>query len=160
MCRRGGWTLDNFEGESIRLPTAQLVRERAEDRFDLSCVKRNKMFSLEVRKVCSSKPWADLSFLTPSRRLHAQVRRWQDTDSPLHQCRAAEKGKPFWAGEADFEFQGYTWCHLTEAGRGGHHPGSQCGQGRELSPSCSEEEVSVSRRNPSEKRPAGRKTAK
>lgn len=84
-----------------------MVRERAEDRFDLSCVKRNKMFSLEVRKVCSGEPWADLSFLTPSRR--EEMRRWQDTDSPLHQRRASEKGKPFWASEADFEFQGYTW---------------------------------------------------
>lgn len=141
------------------MQTAQLVRERAEDRFDLSCVKRNKMFSLEVRKVCSSEPWADLSFLTPSRHLYAQVRRWQDTDSPSTSAELLRKESHSGPEKQIFEFQGYTWCHLTEAGRGGLHSGSQCGQGRELSPFCSEEEVSVSRRNPSEKRPAGRKTA-
>lgn len=78
------------------LPAAQLVRERAEDRFDLSCVKRNKMFSLEVRKVCmepdwSGEPWADLSFLTLRHCLHVQVRRWQDTDCLLHQHKATEE---------------------------------------------------------------------
>lgn len=164
VCRGGGWTLEEFWRRANNVASSstgegkswgQVWPELCEEEQDVFTWGEKSMHG--ARLEWRTMGWLELPNTETLFTCAGEEMAGHRLSTPPAQSHWGKDA--FWTREIDFEFQGYTWCHLAEAGWGRLHPGRRYGQGRELSPSCSKEEVSVSRRNPSEKRPAGRKMA-